>query len=336
MKTNTENKKIDSSDVDLLLEQGEKNNPTPLLEIQIEQSEKNTDKIVKAMEGAAIPNAFLKVFGDAFAHGLMSVLKEMKGEPGKDGKDADPEAVAQIIKEDAISKLSEILKNDSEFAALTKGEPGESIQGEPGKDGVSPTVNEVADNLFEKLLLKVVASLKADEEFMTSAKGEKGEGEKGDPGKDGTEITTEQLIKKLKGNFSYDDLKDLPNLMALMNRGRDGSGTTGGVGYLRELSDVDLTGLQPGDSILWDGSKWSIYTPGTGAGANIVDDEIVTPNGVASVFPLAHAPSPATSLKVYMNGSKLTLTSDYSLSGAVLTFTFVPAVTDIIRVDYRY
>ena len=72
--------------------------------------------------------------------------------------------------------------------------------------------------------------------------------------------------------------------------------------------------------------------------ATFVDGE--TPsgsvNGSNAVFTLANAPSPATSLRVYQNGTVRTLTGDYTLSGSTLTFVTAPETGDIIRVDYRY
>lgn len=70
---------------------------------------------------------------------------------------------------------------------------------------------------------------------------------------------------------------------------------------------------------------------------HIVDDE--TPsgaiNGSNTVFTLANVPSPASSLKVYLNGARQRITEDYTLSGGTITFTIAPLTGSILLVDYR-
>jgi hypothetical protein len=100
---------------------------------------------------------------------------------------------------------------------------------------------------------------------LRGIQGERGEqgfkgdkGDKGDPGKDGTEIASEDIISKISGKFSYDNLKDLPHFSAY-----------GGPSYLRELPDVNVTGILNGQALKWDKptSTWIPFTPsGGGAG----------------------------------------------------------------------
>lgn len=70
---------------------------------------------------------------------------------------------------------------------------------------------------------------------------------------------------------------------------------------------------------------------------HIVDDE--TPsgaiNGSNTVFTLANVPSPASSLKVYLNGARQRITEDYTLSGGTITFTIAPPTGSILLADYR-
>lgn len=69
-----------------------------------------------------------------------------------------------------------------------------------------------------------------------------------------------------------------------------------------------------------------------------IDDE--TPsgsvNGSNKTFTLAHTPSPITSLKVYVNGQRIVLTTDYSLSGSTITMIYAFPTGTAIRCDYRY
>ena len=70
---------------------------------------------------------------------------------------------------------------------------------------------------------------------------------------------------------------------------------------------------------------------------HLIDDETPagTPNGILTDFVLAHIPSPATSLKVYLDGQRMSLTTDYTLSGQTITFLVAPLTNSIIKVEYR-
>lgn len=72
-------------------------------------------------------------------------------------------------------------------------------------------------------------------------------------------------------------------------------------------------------------------------GIHIVDDETPTGtvNGVNTDFVLARTPSPATSLKVYKDGQRMKLTTDYTLSGKTISFVSAPLTDSIITCDYR-
>jgi len=60
-----------------------------------------------------------------------------------------------------------------------------------------------------------------------------------------------------------------------------------------------------------------------------------TVNGVTTDFTLANMPNPSTSLKVFVNGMRMSLTEDYTFSGKVITFLTAPPTGSIIRCDYR-
>lgn len=49
-----------------------------------------------------------------------------------------------------------------------------------------------------------------------------------------------------------------------------------------------------------------------------------TINGSNAVFTLAHSPSPTSSLEIFLNGQFFTQGSDYTLSGATITFSSAP------------
>jgi hypothetical protein len=54
-----------------------------------------------------------------------------------------------------------------------------------------------------------------------------------------------------------------------------------------------------------------------------------------AIFTLAHAPNPASSLRVYFNGLLQRVTADYTLSGKTITFTTAPDTGELLS-EYRY
>lgn len=106
-------------------------------------------------------------------------------------------------------------------------------------------------------------------------------------------------------------------------------------------AEVVVPACSAGDALTSNGSAISCYTPSGGGGGStsFVDGEIPsgTVNGVNTSFTVATAPSPATSLRVYVNGVRLRPTTDYTISGTTLaTVGFAPQVGDWFYVDYRY
>lgn len=59
-------------------------------------------------------------------------------------------------------------------------------------------------------------------------------------------------------------------------------------------------------------------------------------NGVNTVFTLAHAPNPAGSLLLTLNGVVQKAGADYTLAGSTVTFFVPPASGDSLEAWYRY
>ena len=59
-------------------------------------------------------------------------------------------------------------------------------------------------------------------------------------------------------------------------------------------------------------------------------------NYINVTFTLASNPSPDGSLKVYLNGQRLKVTEDYTLSGSTLTMVVAPLTGSLLLVDYRF
>ena len=58
-------------------------------------------------------------------------------------------------------------------------------------------------------------------------------------------------------------------------------------------------------------------------------------NGSNTSFTTANAPVAGT-LIVYEGGARKLLTTDFTLSGSTITFTYAPPQGSYVRVDYRY
>lgn len=63
-----------------------------------------------------------------------------------------------------------------------------------------------------------------------------------------------------------------------------------------------------------------------------------TPNGVTTTFTLANAPTPPSSLGVFVNGQLLLggTGNQYTLAGSVITFAVAPLVSDSLQASYRF
>jgi hypothetical protein len=94
-----------------------------------------------------------------------------------------------------------------------------------------------------------------------------------------------------------------------------------------------------GDCVKVDGSSGACGTGGGGGGPVFVDAEAPAGavDGSNSVFTLTGSPSPTLSLQVFRNGILQKAGSDYSLSGATVTFLSgaIPQSGDVVQTYYR-
>lgn len=140
----------------------------------------------------------------------------------------------------------------------------------------------------------------------------------GKDGDDGASVTVEDVIKAMKNGpkelrFKYDDLDGAPQFPRLA-----------GTGYLREISDVDTTGLQDGMTLVYNAkkNKWTVQTPSSGGGVTPkVYDLSSLLDGTTKSFTI-----PANTAIVSVTGSNAPFTFrptiDYTGSGTTtLTFT---------------
>lgn len=72
-------------------------------------------------------------------------------------------------------------------------------------------------------------------------------------------------------------------------------------------------------------------------GTYFVENEIPTGtiNGSNTAFTLAAAPSPTSSLEVFLQGQRQKLTTEWSVSGTTLTMVTAPETGQVLTVNYR-
>ena len=98
---------------------------------------------------------------------------------------------------------------------------------------------------------------------MTGPQGPKGDdgidGRDGRDGVDGNKITAEEIVEKINKLPKSIDWKTIKNAPEIKSNGGNG------IGYLREISDVELTNLANNDTIKWDSTK-NKWVNGIGGG----------------------------------------------------------------------
>lgn len=79
------------------------------------------------------------------------------------------------------------------------------------------------------------------------------------------------------------------------------------------------------------------FTSSTGTSFSDNETPSGTINGVNTTFSLAHTPSPAASLMLFLNGAfQAAAGVDYTLATATITFVSAPLTSGVLRAFYRY
>lgn len=91
---------------------------------------------------------------------------------------------------------------------------------------------------------------------------------------------------------------------------------------------------QINQALVWNGSAW---TPGTISGVgniNFADAEVPsgTIDGINSIFSVLNAPTPPSSLQLFINGVLQAITPN----GRTITLAFAPQIGDTLEAFYRY
>jgi hypothetical protein len=135
------------------------------------------------------------------------------------------------------------------------------------------------------------------------------------------------------------DVTGLENELAL--RPLEGVGfTVGRAAVINASGQIDGAAGNLSDCVRVDGSTGACGSGGGGLLPSFADGEVPTGsiNGVNTVFSLANAPSPISSLDLYLNGLLMRQGDDYTLSNNIVTFVTAstPQSGDTLLTSYRF
>ena len=99
------------------------------------------------------------------------------------------------------------------------------------------------------------------------------------------------------------------------------------------LADVNVAGIQPGQSLTWNGIFWEPYTPAGGGGTPVYGEDL-TPQGPGSSFTLADTPIAGT-VRLYRGGSYQSVPNgDYTIAGDTVTLAIALQEGETLVADY--
>lgn len=210
-------------------------------------------------------------------------------------------------------------------------------------------VNDFINELRPKLIKETeqILKAKADDLVKNVRKGDKGDvgdsikGDKGD-----SYILTSQDKKEIASKIKVpvvDKIIEKTEVIKEVEKKTDPKDIAKKLNTLKEVIDpktikgLEETLKQYATAITSAQNKPILAGGGGFVERNFIDDETPTGtvNGTNKVFTLANTPNPSTSLKVFVNGARMRITEDYTLSGATITFITAPPTTSIILCDYR-
>ncbi len=139
-------------------------------------------------------------------------------------------------------------------------------------------------------------------------------------------------------------ISDVTNLLnELASRPLEGAGyTLGRAAVINSSGQIDGAAGNLGDCVKVDGTSGPCGSGGGSGGVlpSFADGEVPSGGitGVNAAFTLAFTPSPAASLDLYLNGLLMKQGSDYTVSGASITFitASIPQIGDLLVANYRY
>lgn len=234
-------------------------------------------------------------------------------------------------------RANEIIQNliaKAEKIKLTqKGDPGESITGpKPSEEElvalikrVMPTVKDGVTPSEETLRELIKGMIPEVKHGKTPIKGlDYKDGDNADP-----ETTANLVLEKLMGKkFKLEHIEGLEQTLGAIRKQTEKGYLHGsGIPALSAGAGIQLIPL-PG------GGYQVVNTAGGGTGV-YNESPTGTVDGANKDFVLAHTPI-AGSIQVYINGQRLGLSTDFTLTLGTITFIMAPINGSIILVDYLY
>ncbi len=208
--------------------------------------------------------------------------------------------------------------------------PKDGIDGKDGRDGVDGLDAEAVD--YEKI-----------EDFVKKEVAKIPRPKNGVNGKDALPVNNDYIIDsilkkipkpkdpvvdyELLKKFCFDEIRKMEEARGAVRQLQSGGPTTA----LGDVSDVEISGIQVGQSIMWDGAKFIPYT--TSESATMIFSE--TPSGSGTAFTLLHTPV-NNSLRLYRGGARQMPVEDYTLSGDDITLLNSLVPGEILLADYQY
>lgn len=234
---------------------------------------------------------------------------------------------------ETVIKLVETLKksNGKEFDLMHK---NFSLMSEKMKNDTNSDVAEKKKEMLDYCHAEMEKMYKEHEKMMAMMDKKMAEV------KDGKDADEEKIIAEVVSKIKIPNIeeleKDLPKL---------GEPIRDGLELLKEGEKLSIQAIQDLSKIIEEMKK-DVATAGSKTGASLISKRIrfiddLTPagaiNGVNTVFTISKSPETG-SLKVYVNGQRMRVTTDYTLSGGDKTITFVtaPPTDSTILVDFRY
>jgi hypothetical protein len=279
-----------NGNLETLIHQGEKNNPTPALEAMLVQGEDTKKAITDSGEKVSGAIAELKPTvqnmstAADFIHGFLSSIKGDKGDKGDTGEQGPQGDVGP------------------------QGETGP--QGEQGPQGVVGSVGPQGP---------------AGKTGPIGPQGPQGEagpqgpqGDKGAPGKDGSSDTPEDIIEKLKGKLSYEVLTDRPNLETYRGKGSNVAEfqiRKNGVLTVNQVRGIDFIGEWTITDL--GGGAVSAQAPSSSAPTIHTETPTGTVDGSNVTYSTAHT---ITTIYSFAINGQFIHPSDYTAVGTTITF----------------
>lgn len=289
-----------NGNLETIIQQNEKNNMEPALEAIIKNTTPKDVQKVQIEPGDE--NEIAKTFWQ-----MLRGQTGAKGDQGEKGDPGDPKEAAEVILEPVISRITA----HPDFIART--------QPIPGKDGQNGEKGDKGDSIVGPKGDTVVGPKGDPGDPGDSIVGPKGD--KGDPGKDGSALTSEDIIKKLKGKLSYEDITDRPNFETFRRGG--GSNVAefqvykNGVLSVNQVRAIDFIGSWTLTDL--GGGKVSAQPPTSGGGLGTIYTE--TPTGAVDgsnkTYTTAHT---ITSILSFAINGQFIHPTDYSAVGTTITF----------------